>query len=315
MNSIEEATSSSAASSSSAVTEDVDIMQVEPEETDDQSRYGNDGCEDSDNEDADDAPEPTIFYTQEEVFERREDVLTGNDFVEQNNETQPATQPRGRARANQARWKEIGEELEFFIPDFEGSTGPQVGDRVIAEPKDALALFFDDEMMNVFVSMSNRYAHWLLSQPEFPKYMTGFRDVSLTELQGFFAVLLFMGISHLPNENMYWNEDESLFGSTFVKRTISRQRFKQIKRVFSVAMPSREQNAADKLAKVRSYLDMVKARCQKFYIPGRDVGLDESQILSCARNSRVSYRNPKKNKKPLKCYISSRKRFWILFQF
>tara|TARA_R110002050_G_scaffold189143_2_gene323745 strand:+ start:186 stop:950 length:765 start_codon:yes stop_codon:yes gene_type:complete len=84
---------------------------------------------------------------------------------------------------------------------------------------------------------------------------------------------------------------------------MTRARYQEIKRVINVAMPTPEQNAADKLAKVRPFLDLVNAKCKQLYIPKENLGLDESQILCCSRSARCSHRGTK-TKKPLKNYIN-----------
>ena len=111
-----------------------------------------------------------------------------------------------------------------------------------------------------------------------------------------------MGIKDMPCEKM---NSQRCLGGAFCLCDISRTQFWQIKRCLSVALPSQEANMTDKLAKTRPLIDMFSAITWKYYIPEQNLALDESQILCCARKTRVAHREDKHDIKPLKDYFES----------
>lgn len=213
-------------------------------------------------------------------------------------------QPQHRARrANTAAW--AAQELPFDCPQFTAQVGPKLPDG--QDFGDALAVFdlFWKPLREQLVIHTNCYAHRLLAQPGAvgDGYLRPWKEVSSAEMDVFMAILLFMGVKELPNERLYWSE--SKWGEPTVAKNMSRLRFSQIKRCLSVASPSAEQNAQDKLAKCRAAVDTFVKKAAQLYVPVQNLSLDESQILCCGRNARCAHRGDKHNIKPLKDYIKS----------
>ena len=90
-----------------------------------------------------------------------------------------------------------------------------------------------------------------------------------------------------------------------MRGVMSRDRFVMIKRVFSCANPTAPDNNADRLAKVRPLIDLAHTVFHKYYVPSRNVGLDESQLLCCGRNARCAHRDSHVMKKPLSDFVKS----------
>ena len=108
-----------------------------------------------------------------------------------------------------------------------------------------------------------------------------------------------MGVVQLPSETDYWSDTH--LGQPIVKRTMSRNRFTQIKHCLSVALPTAEQNEADRIAKVRPFLDLVNQISRSRYRLPQDLSSDESQAQCGHRYARCSYRG--ETKKPIHDYI------------
>jgi hypothetical protein len=86
------------------------------------------------------------------------------------------------------------------------------------QPGEFLGLLWDTVILNTFVTSTNSFVK---NQPK-PPWLPA-KDMDIAELRRFFGLHLFMGVSRLPDRNMYWSN--TVFGSTFVKSVMSRNRF------------------------------------------------------------------------------------------
>ena len=206
-----------------------------------------------------------------------------------------------RRRANIAEW--ANEELDVDMRPFTAVAGPRLPpDHAFADPLSVFDLFWED-LRDLFVRNTNRYAHRLLSNLNAPAYLRPWKEVCNAEMDVFMALIILMGIKELPSDEMYWQKDK--WGDPTVSNSMSRTRFLQIKRCLSVALPTDEENRQDKLAKCRSAVTAFLAKAKDVYVPNQNLSLDESQILCCGRNARCAHRGDKHNAKPLKDYVKS----------
>ena len=265
------------------------------------------GDEDSDVEtgDEEDIEEAPSYSVEEQVIEERENTEEEvRNEVEMSRSNEIVQEARSQRRgANYANWQ--SNVIPVSMPMFTGAIDPQRGGNLIYTPVDSFSLFFSDALLKLFCEHTNRYIHSLLAQTQPLKTLRGYVEVSVPELKEFLAILFYLGIKRLPNETMHWYPQNSKFFSQWFSSIMSYKRFRQIKRCLSIAMPTAEENEKDKLAKVRSLITHTTEASNKYYIPDQDLGLDESQILCCGRNARVSHRSDKFTNKPLKDYIKS----------
>ena len=192
---------------------------------------------------------------------------------------------------NRARWLKEGGRVEIDTSDAMEETGrPLETDKPVTEPIDSFNLFLDqNEVIDEgFRKPTNRRAHLELGRPNPPKILLNWVDVTLVEMYKFVICLTFFPLSSVPCTRDFWSD--GILGNAFIKSLFVRIRFEQIKHCFMVANPTVEENEADKLAKTRPFLELVKRISQKFWYPGRNQGLDESQALCGHRNSRISHR-------------------------
>ena len=118
--------------------------------------------------------------------------------------------------------KEI--EADFDLPEFgrRGETGSQVQKgtyRRIVTEKYYFELLFDDEILTTFVEQTNSYA-------ANNKSKSWTRDTDKVEFKLFLAVILFMGISRLPETEMYWSDN--FFSGTWVRELMTKTRFREL---------------------------------------------------------------------------------------
>lgn len=234
------------------------------------------------------------------------------EAVESSDEEPAASSTRGRGRgrvrggggaprqqhANIAEWRR-GIHVDVDVPVFTGHPGPlpPPEDVAVAHPID---LFITDDVLTLMLTESKRRAFSELARDPDLLLLRDFKPFKKYEIQAYIACVIAMGIVQLPDETDYWSTDAFL-SFPFVANLLSRDRFAQIKHCLMVANPTPEQNAADKLAKVRVFLNMVRTVSQQRFFPHQDCSLDESQCQCGHRYARFAYRG--ETKKPIADYI------------
>ena len=209
---------------------------------------------------------------------------------------------------NRVRWKNTGVRVSEDVAAvrkhfFSGTSGPIAppSNVIIDTPIDAYDFFNRDIITNFFLQATNRRAHIELARGigVYASIVEGWVDVTLQEMDKFWGLLLYFALMKAPCQRDYWTG--GLLGNHIARSLFSRRRFEQIKHCLMVANPSQEENAEDRLAKVRPYLDAVRERSQSSWVPARKQGMDESQQQCGHRNSRCSHRA--ETSKPLSDYI------------
>ena len=139
----------------------------------------------------------------------------------------------------------------------------------------------------MIIEQTNKRAKIELGNAIHAKLIDDWKELDKEELHKFILVLLLMSLKKLPAIRDYWCRD--WFGVQEVVRVMTRRRFEQIKHCLMVANPTVDKNKADKLAKMRPFLELVKAIIQGNYNPGADQSLDESQIKCGHRHCRFGH--------------------------
>ena len=134
--------------------------------------------------------------------------------------------------------------------------------------------FFDDEIVNLIVDMSRRYAHQKL-KPNF--------DITADSLRAFLAVLLLSGYVPLPRRRMYW-EQASDVRNEAVTGAMSLNRFEEILRYLHVA-DNAQLDSSDKMAKIRPLFNHLNDRYVKYWPVEEDLDVDESMVPYYDRHS------------------------------
>lgn len=90
------------------------------------------------------------------------------------------------------------------------------------------------------------------------------------------------GISPLPNINFYWSD--SLFGNEVIKNTMSRDRFKTVKKNIHLC-DNNNIDAADKFAKITPLNNLLNKKFMQFGIFSHELSIDEQMIAYFGRHS------------------------------
>ena len=105
-----------------------------------------------------------------------------------------------------SNWKT--EEPTSVMWPYSWEPGPCSGLGSNASALDYFSLFFTDEVWDLIIKETNRYAARVQSTSTSPNARP-WHDVTKEELHAFFGILIIMGVVHLPRQEMYWQQSES----------------------------------------------------------------------------------------------------------
>jgi hypothetical protein len=123
------------------------------------------------------------------------------------------------------------------------------------DPVGFFELFFDEELINLIVSETNKYA-----------LFKGAHQFSVTdnEIKAFLAILMLSSYVDVYFKDQYWSRDLDT-RNELVASLMPRNRFRDILRYLHVA----DNNAIDekdRFFKVRKYLELIRQRCLEYYL-------------------------------------------------
>ena len=166
--------------------------------------------------------------------------------------------------------------------------------------------YFTDEVWNLLVTETNRYAQANLSSMPNARAWT---DVTIEEMKAFIGITILMGIIQLPRFDMYWQTSNPLITTSGVSSIMSRIRFQQIFCYLHLAdnahqIPA-DQPGHDKLYKVRNLLDILSRQFQSNYTPTEYITIDEAMIPFKGRLGFKQYMKDKPTKWGIKVFTLS----------
>ena len=161
------------------------------------------------------------------------------------------------------------------------------------EKMDFLNLFLTDELLNLMVSETNRYATQEIDKRR-PLRRTSrygkWKPVDVEEMKKFIGALLLMGIVRLPSIEHYWSKDP-LYKFEGLSNVMSRNRFQEILRFWHFSNNEEEESRLDKIMPL---VNQLNEKMKAIYQPKRDLSIDESMMLW---RGRLVFRQYIKNKK------------------
>lgn len=224
-----------------------------------------------------------------------------------------AVRARGRRGANQgARIQDGGQQYVWSeestrrnLKMFSSAVGPtRRGERRQASALEYFELFFDQNVWNLLVTMTNLNAQ--------RKRATGndggaWKDVTLEEMKAFFGLNIAMGIVKLPECKMYWQQ-KWLTNVPSFGQVMSRNHFLQILRYLHVsddsAIVPAGQPGYDKLHKIKPLLELLFPNFERAYNLHKNISIDECMF---PWRGRLSFRQFIANK-PIRFGI----KVWVL---
>ena len=191
---------------------------------------------------------------------------------------------------------------EIIVRPFTQPTGPILPDnfdKATATPKDYFDLLFKPEIIPKIVENTNGYARWRCDQNDRRDQV--WYDVTSNELNAYLGMNIFMGINQLPSYKDYWSKDQFI-GNEGIKSVMPVKRYEKITEYLHVSDRNNE-NANDKLSKVRPVIDSLKESFQSSYKPSKNVSVDEAMIKWTGRLSYKQYLPAKPIKRGIKVWM------------
>ena len=142
-------------------------------------------------------------------------------------------------------------------------------------PTGIFDLFFDDEVVQYLVDMTNLYAHRDKGRHSF--------NINRSEMRLFIAILLLSGYNVLPRRKMYWENSDDVENES-VSNAMSRNRFEEIISMLHCC-DNEQLDPDDKMSKVRPLYNVINQSCLRFYSDLSFVCVDESMIPYYGRHS------------------------------
>ena len=172
---------------------------------------------------------------------------------------------------------------------------------------DIFCRFFTDEVWDLLVTETNRYAH---DHPSTKPNARVYDDVDIDEMKAFIGVLILMGILRLPRLEMYWSTSElhKYVSTPGISSILTKTRFEQIFRFLHVANNAEQATPTttpDKLFKIRALANLLLASFQSNYVPQQTVTVDEAMIPFKGRLSFKQYMKDKPTKWGIKVFVLS----------
>lgn len=219
----------------------------------------------------------------------------------ENGETSTAGRPSNYSFED-LEWTDEPEDVPA-IPEFRENVGPAVACSAEMSPLDYFLLFVDNRMLTSIVRETNRFAVQCLTANG--KDPNSWAAVTLEELKAFLGLIIAMSIHSLPSLRDYWMDDWVLGVPEFAK-VMPRNRFLDINRYLHLndnsKMPARESPDADKLFKLRPFLESLQANFTRCYNPHKEQAIDEAMIKYKGRTSLKQYMPMKPIKRDIKVW-------------
>jgi len=179
------------------------------------------------------------------------------------------------------RWVDVADNYIGNNIPFTGSQSFNMPDEPHDNPSEIFKLFLTDDIIGLIVAETNIFANDFINGPASTpairnKYRT-WTAVDDDEICKFLGVLFVMGIVKKPRISDYWEVDPVTV-TPFIRTVMSRRRFQRILKFihFDSAGPAHD---GDRIFKLRVIQQMIIARFQQVYTPGREVSIDEAMML------------------------------------
>ena len=159
------------------------------------------------------------------------------------------------------------------------------------KPIDFFSLFFDAELMGTLLNETNKYADhflglertvsWMEDHPHsrYHKWPEG--GIDMSELKKYLGLLLNMGLVPKKKKMDFWSTSRPI-ATPFFNEIMASNAWALIDRMLHVnditTEVERGQPGFDPWIKVRAVLDKVNGSAIKFYVPSRNISIDESMI-------------------------------------
>lgn len=119
--------------------------------------------------------------------------------------------------------------------------------------------FITDEIIDLMVRETNRYAHQYLQNRETSRRSICHRwkPTANEEMIKFFGIIIEMGLVQMPKLKYYWSSSQ-LYGSEIIRNVMSREKFELLLRFWYFSNNNSKNSNQDRLFKLKPLLDLLK---------------------------------------------------------
>lgn len=163
--------------------------------------------------------------------------------------------------------------------DFTGDSGLQMQLSPEITPYQTFCKIVDNEVIELIVEETNRYANQclLLGERNLYSRLRNWKATNGTEIMKFLILIIWMGLVPIGSIKDYWSTKSLIYNFDLPKRLLSRDRFQAL---LANLHFSNNQNiqAGDRLAKIKNLISLLQQKFQELFIPGPDMVIDETLV-------------------------------------
>ena len=251
--------------------------------------------------------EQEIEIEGNESFEGQGDSMLIDDEILDMGLVEDHDEKRKEDEENVAtRWSEvpINWEPSRWLREYLPQPGPsnQIPESTI-KISDYFKLFFDEEVLSLLVTETNRYANQYFSENPQQRRTTHFKDwneVTAEKMSVFIGLMIHMGLKY-PRAWYHWSSND-LYSCAFCPNFMKRKEFMLINNFLHV-VDNQNCNVNDKLYKIRPLMNHFIQRWQRYYILNKRISIDERMIPFRGRISFLQYLPSKPVKWGIKAFL------------
>jgi hypothetical protein len=175
-----------------------------------------------------------------------------------------------------SEWNKFSYRQKDF--SFSGTSGLNKQIPENSTPFDIFSLFVDDEILNLLVVETNRYAEQRINGGIYSSNsrIQNWKPTNSEEIKKFLGLILYMGIVKINPIANYWSTSV-LYNLKLPRTIMSRNRFELLLSNFHFADNTRI-SRGDRLGKISPLFDKLVKKYQEVYTPGEDIVIDETLV-------------------------------------
>ncbi|KAG5861066.1 hypothetical protein JTB14_011240 [Gonioctena quinquepunctata] len=169
-------------------------------------------------EDSDDSVKDKDYVPSSDEDEEDLEIVDTDDFEELENDENIANNQQTQATDNEDDWGKVQQSDQHLFDKKCEKDNVFTSLVSSTTPLDFFKLFVTDDLVDLMVEETNRYADDLKSCNRIEKARIKlWQPVAKNEIYKFFAVVLVMGIVDLPKINLYWSKN-TLYHKEFISK-------------------------------------------------------------------------------------------------
>lgn len=196
------------------------------------------------------------------------------------------------------------------MPEFDKKLQPLTKYSLKTQPVEIFQIFFPESLIKSIAIETNLYA----SQ----KNSNNWSDISLEEVKAFLGIMIMMGLSPLPDADLYWSTDP-FYNNPEISEVLSRTRYKKITENLHLrdnsTAPPKNSPRHDKLYKLRTVIDTLNEVFQNQTSNSSNQSIDECMVKFKGRSSLKQYMPKKPIKRGFKIWARCDATTGYLYQF